>query len=239
MMIRMIAGGGGGGLTIEEPENNIVRGAYYALASALSGTQTMALCCYDEAYTIPSEQASLISLRTMQILAEEIGVCDTVDPLAGSYYVEWLTDEMEKKIVEHMNEVEKLGGIVKCIENGHIQRQVSYQAFLHEKEIQSGKFAKVGVNKYCSEEKGGKKVELYKHDSKIANEQIKRLNQVKKERDNKKVEESLSILREKAKENEENLMPYILDCVKSYATVGEMTKVFKEVYGEFKEPVAL
>jgi methylmalonyl-CoA mutase N-terminal domain/subunit len=186
----------------------------------------------------------------MQILAEEIGVCDTVDPLAGSYYVEWLTCEMEKKIVEHMGEVEKLGGIVKCIENGHIQRQVSYQAFLHEKEIQSGKFVKVGVNKYCSEKKGGKKsrlhrdpapagVELYKHDPKIAKEQVKRLNQIKKERDNKKVEDKLSILREKAKENKENLMPYILDCVKSYATVGEMTAVFKEVYGEFKEPVAL
>jgi len=239
MMIRMIAGGGGGGLTIEEPENNIVRGAYYALASALSGTQTMALCCYDEAYTIPSEQASLISLRTMQILAEEIGVCDTVDPLAGSYYVEWLTDEMEKKIVEHMGEVEKLGGIVKCIENGHIQRQVSYQAFLHEKAIQSGTFVKVGVNKYRSDSKEDKKVKLYKHNPKIANEQIKRLNQVKKERVNKKVKENLSILRKKAKENKENLMPYILDCVKSYATVGEMTSVFKEVYGEFKEPVAL
>lgn len=242
MMIRMIAGGGGGGLTIEEPENNIVRGAYYALVSALAGTQTMALCCYDEAYTIPSEQASLISLRTMQVLAEETGVCDTADPLAGSYYLEWLTGEMEKKISQEMQEIEKLGGIVKCVANGYIQRKVSYQAFQHEKEIQTGKFVKVGVNKYVDTEAKrdkGQKVELYRHDPGIAEEQIKRLQQVKNERDNKAVEQHLKILREKAREQKENLMPYILDCVRSYATVGEMTQVFKEVFGEFREPVNL
>ena len=109
MTLRMIAGGGGGGLTVQQPENNIVRGAYYALISALSGTQTMALCSYDEAYTIPSKKAARISLRTMQILADEMGLRDTADPLAGSYYVEWLTNEMEKRIVEKMKKVEKLG----------------------------------------------------------------------------------------------------------------------------------
>ncbi|MBI5359195.1 MAG: methylmalonyl-CoA mutase [Planctomycetes bacterium] len=238
MMIRMIAGGGGGGLTIEEPENNIVRGAYYALTSALSGTQTMALCSYDEAYTIPSEKAALISLRTMQILSEEMGLCDTVDPLAGSYYVERLTNEMEKKITAHINEVEELGGIVKCVENGHIQRQVSYQAFQHEKEIQAGKFVKVGVNKYRSEKKGSRKVALYKYNPRTVKEQIKRLNKVRKERDKKLVMKNLGILKEKASSSE-NLMPHILDCVRAYATVGEMTGVFKEVFGEFKEPVKI
>ncbi len=239
MMIKMIAGGGGGGLTIEEPENNIVRGAYYALASALSGTQTMALCCYDEAYTIPSEEASLVSLRTMQILAEETGVCDTVDPLAGSYYVEWLTNEMEKKIIQEIEEIEKSGGIVKCISNGYIQRKVSYQAFLHEKEIQSGKFVKVGVNKYREGQSKAKKVELYHHDPRIADEQAKRLSKVKKERNAQEVEKTLKVLRAKAEGKKENLMPAILDCVKAYATVGEMTMVFKDVFGEFKEPVNL
>ncbi|MEK7450262.1 MAG: methylmalonyl-CoA mutase family protein [Planctomycetota bacterium] len=243
MMLRMIAGGGGGGLTIEEPENNIVRGAYYALASALSGTQTMALCCYDEAYTIPSEKASLISLRTMQILSEEIGLCDTVDPLAGSYYVESLTNEMEKKINEQMQEIEKLGGIVKCISNGSIQRQVSYQAFKHEKEIQSGKFIKVGVNKYQSGQTPSArnqttKVKLYKHNPKVEKEQVKRLKQIKKQRDHKQVAKTLKTLKDKA-QTQENLMPYILECVKTYATVGEITTVFKNVFGEFKEPVAL
>ncbi|MDH4209675.1 MAG: methylmalonyl-CoA mutase family protein, partial [Anaerolineae bacterium] len=129
MQMKMIAGGGGGGLTIEQPENNIVRGAYYALISALSGTQTMALCTYDEAYTIPTEKAALIGLRTMQILAEEMGLCDTVDPLAGSYYIERLTTDLEKKIVEEMERVERLGGIVKAISEGLIQREVASQAY--------------------------------------------------------------------------------------------------------------
>ncbi|MDQ7781113.1 MAG: methylmalonyl-CoA mutase family protein, partial [Planctomycetota bacterium] len=151
MMLRMIAGGGGGGLTIEEPENNIVRGAYYALASALSGTQTMALCSYDEAYSIPSEKAALISLRTMQILADEMGLCDTVDPLAGSYYIESLTAEMEKKIIEHMKEVESAGGVVRCVEEGVIQKKVARQAYEHELALERGEFVKVAVNKYVTE----------------------------------------------------------------------------------------
>ncbi|GAF76755.1 unnamed protein product, partial [marine sediment metagenome] len=129
MWLRMIAGGGGGGLTIEQPENNIVRGAYYALISALSGTQTMALCSYDEAYTIPTEKAARISLRTMQILIEEMGLCDTVDPLAGSYYVETLTNQMEERIRGAMDELDAQGGIVPAIAEGRIQNAISRQAY--------------------------------------------------------------------------------------------------------------
>jgi methylmalonyl-CoA mutase N-terminal domain/subunit len=252
MHLRMIAGGGGGGLTIEEPENNIVRAAYYALASALSGTQTMALCCYDEAYTIPSEKASLIALRTMQILQEEVGVCDSVDPLAGSYYVESLTNEMEKRIVAEMKRIEELGGIVKCIENGYIQKLVSLQAYEEEKAIRSGKIPKVAVNKYvtggessptlqCGGRKGtavSPEVKLHQFNPQVQEAQIKRLADVKAKRDKSKVEKSLEVLREKAV-GTENLMPYILDCVRAYCTVGEMTKVFKSVFGEFKEPIEL
>ncbi|HLE69493.1 MAG TPA: acyl-CoA mutase large subunit family protein, partial [Vicinamibacteria bacterium] len=146
--MRMIAGGGGGGLTIEEPENNIIRGAYYALVSALSGTQTMALCCYDEAYTIPSEKASRLSLRTMQILVEEIGLCDTVDPLGGSYYVETLTNQMEEKIRAVMEEVDGKGGIVRAIAEGRIQAAVSRQAYENVKKLERGDVRKVGVNCY-------------------------------------------------------------------------------------------
>src|SRR5574337_333032 len=128
MQMKMLAGGGGAGLTIEEPENNIARGAYYALISALAGAQTMALCCYDEAYTIPTEKASLISLRTMQILADEMGLCDTADPLAGSYYIEWLTNEMETRIVAEMKCVdEQMGGIVQAVSEGRIQAEVARQ----------------------------------------------------------------------------------------------------------------
>jgi methylmalonyl-CoA mutase N-terminal domain/subunit len=237
MQMKMIAGGGGGGLTIEQPENNIVRGAYYALISALSGTQTMALCTYDEAYTIPTEKAALIGLRTMQILAEEMGLCDTVDPLAGSYYIERLTVDLEKQIVEEMEKVERLGGIVKAISEGLIQREVARQAYLYEQGIQSGEIIKVGVNKYSIEEEE-RDVELHEYRSEQAEEKIRRLDELRSERDGAEVSESLERLRHAA-EGSENLMPYIMDSVRAYATVGEMTQVLKDVFGEFKEPVGL
>jgi methylmalonyl-CoA mutase N-terminal domain/subunit len=237
MTLRMIAGGGGGGLTIEEPENNIVRGAYYALISALSGTQTMALCSYDEAYTIPSKKAAKISLRTMQILADEMGLTDTVDPLAGSYYIEWLTNEMEKKIVECMKKVEEEGGMIKAVESGYIQEEVSYQAYLYEKKLQAGEIIKIGVNKYVTEDKVDREVEFHPFDDEAAEAQKKRLREVKSSRDGAKVKEALSELKQAA-QGKENLMPAIVKAVRCYATLGEMTGIFKEVFGEFKEPAA-
>jgi methylmalonyl-CoA mutase N-terminal domain/subunit len=237
MTLRMIAGGGGGGLTIEEPENNIVRGAYYALISALSGTQTMALCSYDEAYTIPSKKAAKISLRTMQILADEMGLCDTVDPLAGSYYIEWLTNEMEKKIVEWMEKVEEKGGMIKAVESGYIQNEVSYQAYLYEKGIQSGEIIKIGVNKYVSKEKEDRQVEFHPFNPEAAENQKKRLKEVKASRDEGEVNQALAELKQAAQTNK-NIMPYILKAVKCYATLGEITNIFKQVFGEFKEPAA-
>ncbi len=237
MVLRMIAGGGGGGLTIQQPENNIVRGAYYALISVLSGTQTMALCSYDEAYTIPSKKAALISLRTMQILADEMGLRDTVDPLAGSYYIEWLTNEMEKKIVACMEEVHKKGGMVKAVETGYIQKEVSRQAYVKEKKIQSGEITKIGVNKYVMEEERTD-IEFHPFNPEVAEEQKKKLNKIKSERNAVEVEEALQELKGAAGANE-NVMPHIMKAVKSYATLGEITNVFKEVFGEFKEPVGL
>jgi methylmalonyl-CoA mutase N-terminal domain/subunit len=239
MMLRGIFGGGGGGLTIAEPENNIIRTAYYALASALSGTQTMALCCYDEAYTIPSEKASLIGLRTMQIIQEEIGACDTVDPLAGSYYVEWLTSELEKRFVAEMERIEGLGGIVKCIENGYIQNLVSKQAYEEELAIRSGKLPKVGVNRYRSEEEVSREVELHQFKPEVQKGQIERLAQIKAQRSADQVRRTLAALRDKAANTGENLMPMIMDCIRSYCTVGEMSNVFREVFGEFQEPIDL
>ena len=233
--MKMIAGGGGGGLVIEQPENNIVRGAYYALISALSGTQTMALCSYDEAYTIPSKKAALISLRTMQILVEEMGLTDTVDPLAGSYYVESLTDEFEKRIVACMEDVKRTGGIVKAVSEGYVQREVSRQAYETERKIQSGEIVKVGVNKYRIDEEE-KSVEYHEYDKEKAEEQIRGLNEVRARRDDAAVKEKLDILRIKAEGNE-NLMPYIIEAVRTYATVGEIADVFRDVFGEFREPV--
>jgi methylmalonyl-CoA mutase N-terminal domain/subunit len=237
MQMKMIAGGGGGGLTIEQPENNIVRGAYYALVSALSGTQTMALCTYDEAYTIPTEKAALIGLRTMQILVEEMGLCDTVDPLAGSYYIERLTTDLEQKIVAEMEKVEKLGGIVKAISEGHVQRSVARQAYLYEQGIQKGEIVKVGVNKYRIEEEE-RDVELHEYEPEQAEEKVQRLKELRAQRDGTKVAETLESLR-RAAEEKENLMPYIMEAVRAYATVGEMTQVLKNVFGEFQEPVGL
>lgn len=237
MTLRMIAGGGGGGLTIQQPENNIVRGAYYALISALSGTQTMALCSYDEAYTIPSKKAALISLRTMQILADEMGMRDTVDPLAGSYYIEWLTNEMEKRIVEKMKEVEKVGGMIKAVESGYIQREVARHAYVYERRLQSGEIPKIGVNEYVMEDEK-RDIEFHPFNEAQAEEQRERLHQTRASRDQEKVEAALKKLGQVA-QSEENLMPHILETVRSYASVGEITKVFRDVFGEFKEPVEL
>lgn len=236
MTLRMIAGGGGGGLTIEEPENNIVRGAYYALISALSGTQTMALCSYDEAYTIPSKKAAKISLRTMQILADEMGLRDTVDPLAGSFYIEWLTKRMEEKIIECMKKVEEQGGMIKAVESGYIQDEVSYQAYLHEKKIQSGEIVKIGVNKYQSEKKEDRQIEFHPFNAEVSEKQKKRLQKIKASRNETKVRVALAELKQVAQKNK-NLMPSILQAVKCYTTLGEITKIFKEVFGEFKEPI--
>jgi len=239
MQMKMIAGGGGGGLTIEEPENNIVRGAYYGLISALSGTQTMALCSYDEAYTIPSKKAARISLRTMQMLVEEMGLADTVDPLAGSYYIEWLGNEFEKRIKEEMKKVDLQGGMVKLVADGTIQREVSLQAYNIEKKLQSGEIVKVGMNKYRQE--GPQEelaVEFHEYDPAVAREKIEGLRKVKASRDNDAVKAALDRLRIAAT-GKENLMPFIMEAVKTYATVGEMTNVMKEVFGTFKEPVKL
>ncbi|MCD4716373.1 MAG: methylmalonyl-CoA mutase [Desulfobacterales bacterium] len=233
LFLRGIFGGGGSGMTKQQPENNIMRGAYYALGAALSGAQTTALCSFDEAYTIPTERAALLSLRTFQILMDEIGLRDTVDPLAGSYFIETLTKEMEEKILEEMEKVEKVGGMVEAISSGYVQREVSRQAYEFEKKIQDGNVTKVGVNKYT--EGVDMEVELHEHNEEWAQLQIDRLKELKRDRDNKAVNESLKAL-EKAAREKTNVMPYLVDCCKAYATVGEMSNVFRDVFGEYVEP---
>jgi len=233
MFLRGIFGGGGGGLTKEEPENNIVRSAYYALAAAISGAQTMALCSYDEAYTIPTPHSALISLRTLQLLMDEVGLRDTVDPLAGSYFIETLTKQMEEKIVEEMATIDTIGGMVKAVSSGYIQKEVARQAYEFEKGVQSGELIKIGVNKYTGGEEG--KVELHEYSDESAVEQIKSLKELKKTRSYKDVTRTLRAL-EKATKDKENVMPYLVDCCKAYATVGEMTNVFRDIFGEFVEP---
>ncbi len=234
MWLRMIAGGGGSGLTIEQPENNIARGAYYALIAALSGAQTMALCCYDEAYTIPTPKAQRISLRTMQLLIEEMGLCDTVDPLGGSYYVETLTNQMEDEIRQVMADVDADGGIVKGVAEGHIQAAVSRQAYEHQRKLESGAFRKVGVNCY-QVEKEDPEVAYHPFKQDDCDLQIRTLSQIRRDRDKRQVEAALAALK-RAAGSAENVMPAIIDAVKAYATVGEMTEVMVSVFGRYDEP---
>ncbi len=233
--MRMIAGGGGGGLTKEQPENNIIRSAYYALISALSGTQTMALCSYDEAFTIPTEKAAEISLRTMQILIHEMGICDTADPLGGSYYVETLTNQFEKAIASQMAKVNAAGGIVKAISSGEIQREISRQAYQREKAIQHGEILKVGLTCYRKEEEA-RSLEFHPYNESNARKQIDRLKKVKATRNSAEVEKCLDRIRSEARQNL-NLMPAMIDAVRAYATVGEITQALKDVYGEYEEPI--
>lgn len=235
MGLRMIAGGGGSGLTKEQPELNIVRGAYYALISALSGAQTMALCCYDEAYTIPTEYAQRLSLRTMQLLIEEMGLCDTVDPLAGSYYVETLTNQMRQEMERVMADVDADGGIVKLISEGVIQSRVSAQAYETQKKIQSGEIRKVGVNCHRIEEED-REVAFHTYSEVDAERQIKRLSELRETRDAGIVGQSLKKVVSDAQAGV-NVMPAIMDAVKAYATIGEITRKLVDVYGRYEEPI--
>src|SRR5215831_4176881 len=193
MMFRSLIGGGGSGFTVQEPENNIVRGAYYSLAAALTGCQTSALPTYDEAYTIPSPKAQLIALRTMQICAEETGVADTVDPLAGSYFVEALTNEMEERIRVEIEHVERLGGIVEAVKSGAIQAEGARQAYVFEKKLLSGEVPKVGVNRHVAPDadRTPPDLELYSFDPRATEAQVAKLARIRAQRDNSVVNAAL------------------------------------------------
>jgi len=236
MWMRMIAAGGGGGMTLEQPEVNIVRGAYYALISALSGAQTMALCCYDEAYTIPSEYAQRLSLRTMQLLIEEMGLTETVDPLGGSWYMETLTNQLRDRMRQIIAETDANGGIVKQVASGEIQAKVSSQAYKMQRAIESGEFPKVGVNRYRLEGDQYAEVELHPYHEEDARKQVSTLNTVRARRDGASVKKALAALRAAAASGA-NVMPAMMDAVKAYATVGEMTREMVGVFGNYKEPV--
>jgi methylmalonyl-CoA mutase, N-terminal domain len=236
-VFRSLIGGGGSAFTVQEPENNIVRGAYIALAAALSGAQTMALPTYDEAYTIPSAGAQLIALRTMQICAEESGAADTADPLGGSYFVEALTNEMEAKIVEELAAVDRLGGIVEAVKSGAIQAEVARQAYLFEQKLVAGEIPKVAVNCHVGERASepDHEVELYAFDPAVATTQVAKVARVRRERDDRTARAALSRLTDEAR-GSANLMPPIMEAVQAYATLGEISRALKDVFGEHKEP---
>lgn len=229
MLLRFSTGAMGSGMTQQQPLNNITRISYYALAAALSGSRSFNLPCFDEAYGIPTDEAIKTSLRVQQILAYETGITDSVDPLAGSYYVEALTNSLEEEIEIEMQKIESMGGIVECIENGYIQSTLLEQAYEVEKKLQEGEIIKVGVNRFTVDEEQ-REIEIAKFDPETLNHQIARLTRIKAARDKGKVTKYLISLKEAAKKGK-NIMPYLIDATKAYATMGEMVGILKEVYG--------
>ena len=230
MQLKFSTGGMGGGMTEQQPLNNIARIAFYALAAALAGSQSMNLPCFDEAYAIPTDEAIRTSLRIQQIIAYEMGIPDVVDPLGGSYYIESLTDFFEKEIIAEMERIDAMGGILRCVEDGAIQKQLAEQAYQVQKKFESGEMIKVGVNRFRIDEED-RELEVFEVDPKTLSRQLDRLKQIKAERDNVRVESALNALKNAAIEKT-NLMSHLIDAVRAYATVGEIVSTLKDIYGE-------
>ncbi len=227
---------GGATLTAQQPENNIVRAAVQTLASVLGGVQSIALSCYDEALAIPTEDAQRIALRTQQIIAHETGVTDTVDPFGGSYYVEALTNEIEKAAQEYIDRIEDMGGSVPAIESGYMQSEIQEAAVAQQRAIESGARIVVGVNKFRSDEEPAPAI--FRMNPELSRSQIERLKKVRAERDTSKAEASLVRLGDVAR-GEDNLMPAILESVKAYATLGEICGELRKHWGEYRAPTVV
>jgi methylmalonyl-CoA mutase N-terminal domain/subunit len=235
-VLRFAAGGGGLWMTKRQPLNNIARAMVVALASALGGAQSVLLAAYDEPFAIPTEESARISLNIQNILIHEVGLTDTVDPLGGSYFIESLTDEIDRKIVETMEWVADRGGMVPLIENGDIQRQLAQQAMQEEMEIQKGERVVVGVNRFAvDEETSEEDMTFHEPDPMTRQRQVERLDAAKKQRDPQQTAAALDGLRA-AVQRDENLMPSLIEAVKAYATLGEMVAILEETYGTYSAP---
>ena len=238
MMLRFHTQTAGSTLTAQQPDNNVIRVTIQTLAAVLGGTQSLHTNSKDEALGLPSEESVRIALRTQQIVAHESGVANTVDPLGGSYYIEYLTDEIEKRVWDYLTKIEKMGGVIKAIESGFIQKEIQDSAFEYQKEVESGERIIVGVNKFRIEEEP-KDLEILKVKPEVRIKQIEKLQEVKKNRNNSAVEEKLKQLKACAENENKNLMPPIIEAVKEYATIGEICGVLREVFGEYKENIVI
>ncbi len=232
MRLRFHTQTAGVSLTAQEPENNIVRVTLQALAAVLGGTQSLHTNSHDEALCLPTEKAVKIALRTQQIIAHESGVIDTVDPLAGSYYVEWLTNKMEEEAEKYFDKIENLGGVIPAIKANFFQKEIANASYKYQQEVENGERIIVGVNQFKLREPCS--VPILKIDEEVAKKQIERLIEVKSQRDNSAVKRALEDLK-RAAMGEENLMPYILKAVKTYASIGEIINQLKEVFGTYQE----
>jgi methylmalonyl-CoA mutase N-terminal domain/subunit len=223
-------------LTAVEPLNNIARSAIQGLAAIFGGAQSLHIDSYDEAFSAPTEEAALVSLRTQQILQTETNVTNTVDPLAGSYYVESLTQEMAKRIREYIALIESKGGLVAVTESGWLHREISDFGYQQQKEIESGERKIVGVNYFPAEEKKAANIEVFRYPE-TESRQKEKLVRLRADRDQSKLDAALSVLREKCHSNE-NMMPYVKVAVEAYATLGEIEEIFREEFGLWQFPLA-
>ena len=236
MTLRTHTQTGGSTLTAQQPLNNLTRSAVQALAAVLGGVQSLALSCYDEALALPTEEAQQLALRSQQIIAEETGAADTVDPLAGSYYVEWLTGELETQAQSILDRVEDIGGAVAAIEGGYMQSEIQEASVAYQREVESGDRIVVGVNQYVDEDEDA--TPIFRPNTTVIDAQLKRLKQVRGARDEAAVGSSLAGLREAAR-GDASLMEPVLDAVRSYATLGEMCGVLREEWGEYVPPTVV
>lgn len=232
-MLRVHVHTAGSVLTAQQPLNNVVRITWQALSAVLGGIQSMACCAYDEAIALPTEESATLALRTQQLLAYESGVTDTIDPLAGSYYIETLTDKIEKEAYDYIDKIDRMGGAVAAIEQGYMQQEMAAHAYEYQHEVELGKRTVIGVNKFNDSKKLAEQ-DVLTADLSVGERQIARLEKMKAARDNEAVKAALEKLREAAKDTE-NLMPYLLDAVKTYATLGEICGVLREEFGEYKQ----
>jgi methylmalonyl-CoA mutase N-terminal domain/subunit len=231
-MLRFHTQTAGCSLTAQQPYNNVIRTAYQALSAVLGGTQSLHTNSLDEVYAIPTEEAATIALRTQQILAEETGVANTIDPLAGSYFVEALTRQIEEKAWDYIHKIDELGGMVTAIEKGYPQAEIAEAAYHFQRQIDSGEKVVVGVNKHVTDHPP---ITVWRMGPEIEERQLRRLKEVKQSRDNSKVRILLHEIR-KASEKNENLMPHVINAVREYATLQEVCDVWRDVFGRYSDP---
>jgi methylmalonyl-CoA mutase N-terminal domain/subunit len=236
MMLRFHTQTAGSTLTAQQPEVNIVRTTIQALAAVLGGTQSLHTNAMDEALALPTERAARIALRTQQVIAHESGVADTVDPFAGSYAIEHLTDEIERRAADYLEKIDAMGGVLRAIESGYIQREIQEAAYSYQRAVETDETIVVGVNRFQTEEETG--VPLLRVDPAVEQAQVERLRALRERRDKEAVESSLIRLEEAAR-GAENLLPRILACVEAYATVGEISHRLRRVWGEYREALTV
>ncbi|MCY0850430.1 acyl-CoA mutase large subunit family protein [Sulfuracidifex metallicus] len=236
LMLRFHTQTGGAELTAQQPEINIVRTTLQALAAVIGGTQSLHVNSYDEALSLPSEKAAKIAIRVQQIVAHESGAADTVDPLAGAYYIEWLTDQIEERAWKIIDTIDSMGGMLKAINAGYPQSQIAESAYRIQQMIETGEMIKVGVNMYYEPDWVGT-TEVFRVRPEVRDTVMERLRKYRGERDEIKVRDSLNELRKVAENTSVNMFPYMYNAIKAGATVGETSKTLREVWGEYKEPI--